>query len=266
MSGPALLQVQDLSVRYTSARGSVDALRHVTLDLQAGECLGLVGESGSGKTALLLAALGLLAPTARVSGSIRYRGTQLLGMPAAALNALRGARIAMVFQDPMSALNPYLRIIDQLSEVSRVHAHQSKRAAEQRALELLTAVHIAEPEQRARQYPHQLSGGMRQRVMIAMALMAEPDIILADEPTTALDATIQSQILGLLQEVRERSSCALLLVTHDLGVVAQLADRIGVMRGGELLELAGCEQLFDQPQHPYTQALLAAVPRLTVPA
>ena len=172
----------------------------------------------------------------------------------------------MVFQDPMSALNPYLRVIDQLSEVARVHGGSSRHAARQRALELLQAVHINEPERRARQYPHQLSGGMRQRVMIAMALMAEPEIILADEPTTALDVTVQAQILLLLQEVRSRTGAALLLVTHDLGVVAQLADRIGVMRGGRLLELAPAERLFAQPQHEYTQALLAAVPRLSVPA
>jgi len=266
MSTEPLLQVRNLSVRYPMARGTVEAVSDLSLDLAAGECLGLVGESGSGKTALLLAILGLLPPRTQLAGSIRYRGTQLLGLAPAALEALRGARIAMVFQDPLSALNPYLRVIDQLSEVSRVHRGASRRAAEQRALELLHAVHISEPERCARQYPHQLSGGMRQRVMIAMALMAEPEIILADEPTTALDATVQAQILALLEELRGRTGAALLLVTHDLGVIARLADRVGVMRGGRLLELRPSEELFAQPQDPYTRSLLAAIPRLTVPA
>ncbi|MGA8708901.1 MAG: ABC transporter ATP-binding protein [Steroidobacteraceae bacterium] len=266
MNDQPLLQLRNLSVRYRTRRGHVDAVSELDLELEPGECLGLVGESGSGKSALLFAIMGLLPAFARLQGSVRYRGTELTGLKPEAFNALRGARIAMVFQDPMSALNPYLRVIDQLSEVARVHGGSSRHAARQRALELLRAVHINEPERRARQYPHQLSGGMRQRVMIAMALMAEPEIILADEPTTALDVTVQAQILLLLQEVRSRTGAALLLVTHDLGVVAQLADRIGVMRGGRLLELAPAERLFAQPQHEYTQALLAAVPRLSVPA
>ncbi|HEV7985567.1 MAG TPA: ABC transporter ATP-binding protein [Steroidobacteraceae bacterium] len=266
MSTAPLLQIRGLGVYYATAHGAVDAVNDLDLDLGAGECLGLVGESGSGKTAVLLAIMGLLSSQARLRGNIRYRGTELLGLGAPALNALRGARIAMVFQDPMSALNPYLRVIDQLSEVSRVHGGSSRRAAEQRALEMLESVQIGEPERRARQYPHQLSGGMRQRVMIAMALMAEPEIVLADEPTTALDVTVQAQILSLLQQVRARTGAALLLVTHDLGVVAQLADRVGVMRAGRLLELADCERLFASPRHAYTQTLLAALPKLELPA
>jgi ABC-type glutathione transport system ATPase component len=266
MSGAPLLQVRGLGVHYAGAQGAVDAICELDFELAAGECLGLVGESGSGKTALLLAIMGLLSSQARLRGSIRFCGTELLGLAAPALNALRGARIAMVFQDPMSALNPYLRVIDQLSEVARVHGGSTRRAAERRALEMLEAVHIGEPERRARQYPHQLSGGMRQRVMIAMALMAEPELLLADEPTTALDVTVQAQVLALLQEVRARTGAALLLVTHDLGVVAQLADRVGVMRDGRLLELRPCEQLFEHPQHPYTQSLLAAIPRLQMSA
>jgi oligopeptide transport system ATP-binding protein len=266
MSAEPLLQLRSVGVRYATAQGGIDALNGIDLDLHAGECLGLVGESGSGKTALLLAILGLLPRRAQLRGSIRYRGTELAGLAPVAFNKIRGARIAMVFQDPMSALNPYLRIIDQLSEVARVHGGRTPRAAELRALELLEAVHISEPGRRARQYPHQLSGGMRQRVMIAMALMAEPEIVLADEPTTALDVTVQAQILALLQDARSRTGAALLLVTHDLGIVAQLADRVGVMRGGNLLELADCDSLFAQPRHAYTQSLLAAVPRLRVPA
>jgi ABC-type microcin C transport system duplicated ATPase subunit YejF len=265
MNEDPLLQIRDLSVSYPGAHGSFAALCELNLEVSAGECLGLVGESGSGKTALLLAILGLLSSHARVRGSIRYRGGELLGLDAGSLNAIRGARIAMVFQEPMSALNPYMRVIDQLSEVPRVHGGMSRRNARLRALEMLEAVHIGEPERRARQYPHELSGGLRQRVMIAMALIGDPDIVLADEPTTALDVTVQAQILSLLQEMRERTGAALVLVTHDLGVVAQLADRIGVMRGGRIVEQAECERLFSQPQHPYTQALLRAMPRLQFP-
>jgi len=262
MSGPALLQIRSLSLDYPTARGAFPALHEFDLDLAAGECLGIVGESGSGKTGLLLAIMGLLARSARVTGSIRYRGQELLGLEPSRLNAIRGARISMVFQDPMSALNPYMRVLDQLSEIPRVHGGMARRAAERRALEMLEAVHIGEPERRARQYPHELSGGMRQRVMIAMALMAEPEIVLADEPTSALDVTVQAQILALLQELRQRTGAALVLVTHDLGVVAQLADRVAVMQSGRMLELADCEQLFRQPQHAYTRSLLAAIPRL----
>jgi ABC-type glutathione transport system ATPase component len=258
----AVLQVSELGIVYPSARGSVAAIRELSLEVAAGECLGLVGESGSGKTALLLAILGLLPGSARVHGSIRYRGRELLGLSSSQFSDVRGTRIAMVFQDSLSALNPYMRVIDQLSEVPRVHGGLTRRAAEQRALAMLAAVHIGEPERRARQYPHELSGGMRQRVMIAMALIGEPEVILADEPTTALDVTVQAQILALLQEMRVRTGAALVLVTHDLGVVAQLADRVGVMRAGQLLELAECEQLFSRPQQPYTQALLQAVPRM----
>jgi ABC-type dipeptide/oligopeptide/nickel transport system ATPase component len=265
MSECALLQIRDLSVSYPTAQGSFPALCELNLEVSPGECVGLVGESGSGKTALLLAILGLLPSHAHVRGSIRYRGSELLGLDAARLNDIRGAHIAMVFQDPMSALNPYMRVIDQLSEVPRVHGGMSRRAAEQRALEMLKAVHIGEAQRRARQYPHELSGGMGQRVMIAMALIAQPDIVLADEPTTALDVTVQAQILSLLQEMRERTGAALVLVTHDLGVVAQLADRVGVMHGGRIVEQADCEQLFSHPHHPYTQALLRAIPRLGLP-
>jgi len=265
MNEDPILQIRDLNVSYPGAHGCFTVLSELNLEVSAGECLGVVGESGSGKTALLLAILGLLPKHAAVRGSICYRGGELLGLEAARLNAIRGARIAMVFQDPMSALNPYMRVIDQLSEVPRVHSGMSRPEARRRALAMLEAVHIGEPERRAWQYPHELSGGMRQRVMIAMALIAEPDIVLADEPTTALDVTVQAQILSLLQEMRERTGAALVLVTHDLGVVAQLADRVGVMRGGQILEQAECEQLFSHPQHPYTQALLSAMPRLQYP-
>jgi ABC-type microcin C transport system duplicated ATPase subunit YejF len=261
-----LLRIRQLTVRYTSTSGAVEAVGGVDLEVAAGECVGIVGESGSGKTAMLLSVLGLLPESARVGGSIRFHEDELLGLAAARLNRIRGTRIAMIFQDPMSALNPYMRVIDQLSEVPQVHAGLSRRTARQRALEMLEAVHIGEPERRARQYPHQLSGGMRQRVMIAMALIAQPELVLADEPTTALDVTVQAQILSLLQELRQRTGAALLLVTHDLGIVAQLADRVGVMRGGRLIEQASCQELFEHPRHDYTRSLLAAMPRLQVPA
>ncbi len=270
MTAEALLRIRSLAVHYPAAdgqaSGAIQALSGVDIDVAAGECLGLVGESGSGKTAILLSILGLLPPNARLGGSIRFHNDELAGMPLKRLNEIRGTRIAMIFQDPMSALNPFMRIIDQLSEVPRVHGGLSRRAAEQRAIEMLAAVHIGEPQRRARQYPHELSGGMRQRVMIAMALIAEPELILADEPTTALDVTVQAQILALLQEIRERTGAALLLVTHDLGVVAQLADRIGVMRHGKIVEQADCLALFEHPQHEYTRSLLEAMPRLRVPA
>jgi oligopeptide transport system ATP-binding protein len=263
--GSTVLQIRGLTVRHDTPGGSVTALAGVDLDVQSGECLGIVGESGSGKTQLLLSILGLLPPQAHIGGSIRYRDAELLGLAAPELNRIRSARIAMIFQDPMTALNPYLRVLEQLSEVARLHDGLSRAAAEQRALAMIEAVHIGEPARRARQYPHELSGGMRQRIMVAMALMAEPEIILADEPTTALDVTVQAQVLALLQEVRERTGAAMVLVTHDLGVVAQLADRIGVMRGGSLVELAGCEELFAAPRHPYTRSLLSALPSLDGP-
>ncbi len=257
-----VLQIRGLEVRHDIPGGSVVAVAGVDLDIYAGECLGIVGESGSGKTQLLLSILGLLPPQAHVGGSVRYRDTELLGMPSDQLNRIRGARIAMIFQDPMTALNPYMRVLDQLREVACLHDGLTRKAAEERALAMIEAVHIGEPARRARQYPHELSGGMRQRIMVAMALMAEPEVILADEPTTALDVTVQAQVLALLQEVRERTGAAMVLVTHDLGVVAQLADRIGVMRAGQLVELAGCEELFATPRHPYTQSLLRALPSL----
>jgi oligopeptide transport system ATP-binding protein len=257
-----ILQIRGLTVGYRTPQGAVSAVDGVDLDIAAGECVGIVGESGSGKTQLLLSILGLLPPQAQLAGSIRYRGTELLRLRASALNRIRSARIAMIFQDPMTSLNPYLRILGQLSEVARLHCGLSRRAAEARALSMIEAVHIGEPARRAHQYPHELSGGMRQRIMIAMALMAEPEIILADEPTTALDVTVQAQVLSLLQEVRERSGAALVLVTHDLGVVAQLADRIGVMRAGRIVELGGSEDVFLRPSHPYTRSLLDSLPRL----
>ena len=272
----ALLQIRALSVSYPLAAhsveladraqlGHVEVLRAVDLDVAAGEVLGIAGESGSGKTQLLLAILGLSGAAARLRGSIRFRGQELLGLPVAQLNRTRGARVAMIFQDPLTALNPYLTVGRQLTEVLRVHRRSDRRAAERRALEMLEAVHVADAARRLRQYPHELSGGLRQRVTLAMALMAEPQVLLADEPTTSLDVTVQSQILSLLHELRERTGVAIVLVTHDMGVIAELADRVAVMYAGTVIEQAPVEALFAEPRHPYSEALQYCVPRLEGP-
>jgi oligopeptide transport system ATP-binding protein len=256
------LRIRGLSVSYPAAHGRIDAVRGIDIDVAAGEFLGIVGESGSGKTQLLLSVLGLSAPRAQVRGSIRYRDQELLGLDAAALNQVRGNRISMVFQDPMTALNPYLRIGRQITEVLRVHRGTGARAATASAIEMLQSVHIPDAARRLRQYPHELSGGMRQRVMIAMALIARPEILLADEPSTALDVTVQAQILSLFQELRARTGTAIVLVTHDLGVIAEVADRVAVMYAGRVMEQAPVHALFAQPRHPYTEALQQSIPRI----
>jgi len=261
----APLQIRGLSIGYPSDHGRIQAVRDIDLDVAAGEFLGIVGESGSGKTQLLLAVLGLSAPRAELRGSIRYRGQELLGLDSAALNQVRGNRISMVFQDPMTALNPYLRIGRQITEVVRVHRRSTWRDAERRALDMLESVHIPEGPRRLRQYPHELSGGMRQRVMIAMALIAEPEILLADEPSTALDVTVQAQILKLFQELRARTGTAIVLVTHDLGVIAEVADRVAVMYAGRIMEQAPVHELFAHPRNPYTEALQQSIPRIDAP-
>ncbi|HEY1724641.1 MAG TPA: ABC transporter ATP-binding protein [Steroidobacteraceae bacterium] len=265
MQGAALLTIRGLSVSYPSARGCIDAVRELDLQVGAGEFLGIVGESGSGKTQLLLSVLGLTGARAQVRGSIRLHDQELLGLPTGALNRVRGDRISMVFQDPMTALNPYLRIGRQISEVLCVHRKLSERAARERAVRMLEAVHIPDPERRLRQYPHELSGGMRQRVMIAIALITEPEIVLADEPSTALDVTVQAQILSLFQELRARTGTAIVLVTHDLGVIAEAVDRVAVMYAGRIVEQAPVLELFAHPRHPYTEALQQSIPRIDAP-
>ncbi|MGH8256734.1 MAG: ABC transporter ATP-binding protein [Steroidobacteraceae bacterium] len=260
-----LLQVRGLTVQFPTARGTLRAVGGADLVLRSGECLGIVGESGSGKTQLLHAILGLSPPRARLNGSIRYRDQELLGLPLRALNRIRGHRIAMIFQDPMTALNPCLRIGVQIAEVAQLHLGTSRREAQRRALSMLEAVQIADPQRCLHQYPHELSGGMRQRVMIAMALIGEPDILLADEPTTALDVTVQAQILTLLRELRARSGASVLLVTHDLGVIAEIADRVAVMYAGAVLEQAPVDGIFSNPRHPYTEALQRCLPRVDQP-
>ena len=260
-----LLQVRALTVSYPGTQRALQVVDALDLDLEAQECLGVVGESGSGKTQMLLALLGLCGPRAQLTGSVRYRGEELLGASQSRLAALRGRKIAIVFQEPMSALNPYLTIATQLTEGVRHHLRLGRRAARARAAELLATVQIDAPAQRLKQYPHELSGGMLQRVSIAMALMCAPEILLLDEPTTALDVTVQAQVLELLRTVRERTGVATLFVTHDLGVLAAIAGRVAVMYAGRMIEQAPIADLYAAPRHPYTAGLLRSLPRLDLP-
>jgi oligopeptide transport system ATP-binding protein len=257
-----LLAVQDLNIRFKLPQGWVTAVDGVGFDLRPGEILGIVGESGSGKSQILMSILGLTAENGAASGSIRYDGTELVGADARTMDGIRGSRIAMVFQDPMTSLNPYLRVERQLSEVLEAHQGLSGRAARQTILEMLARVGIPDPARRLSLYPHEFSGGMRQRVMIAMALLCKPSLLLADEPTTALDVTVQAQILDLMADLARDLGMAIILVTHDLGVVARLCDRVIVLYGGRIMEEGMAEPLFAHPKHPYTQGLLAATPRL----
>jgi oligopeptide/dipeptide ABC transporter ATP-binding protein len=258
----ALLEVDKLNVRFATPDGEVHAVRDLSFALEAGETLGLVGESGSGKSQSVMSLLGLLAANGRASGSARFLGRDLLTLSPDELRRVRGREIGMIFQDPMTSLNPYLTIAAQMMQVVRAHEAVSRRAARARCLEMLEAVAIPEADARLDRYPHELSGGMRQRVMIAASLLLEPKILIADEPTTALDVTVQAQILELLKDLKRRFATAIVLITHDLGVVAGVADRVLVMQGGELKEQGAVREVFYRPQHAYTRALLAAVPRL----
>jgi ABC-type glutathione transport system ATPase component len=256
-----VLEVRDLAVQLGSHR----LLDGVSFDLAAGEVYGVAGPSGCGKTQLLYALMGLSPRGAAITGSARLEGRELVGLTQRELTALRGDRIAMVFQDPMSALNPYLSIGTQLTEVLRIHRKSSRRAARDAAAAMLDAVHIVDPGRRLSQYPHELSGGMRQRVMIAMALLCEPAVLLADEPTTALDVTVQAQVVALLAELTARLGTAIVFVTHDLGVLASIADRVAVMDRGRIVEEAAAEKLFAAPAHEATRGLLAAARELALP-
>ena len=263
MSDPALLQIHDLSVTFGAGDSAVRAVRGVSFDIHRGETLALVGESGSGKSVTALSILQLLPyPMARhPTGSIRFQGRELVGAPARELLAVRGNRVSMIFQEPMTSLNPLHTIERQVNEVLILHKGLSQGAARQRTLELLDQVGIPEAAKRLDAYPHQLSGGQRQRVMIAMALANEPDLLIADEPTTALDVTIQAQILKLLKALQARYGMALLFITHDLGIVRKMADRVCVMTQGRIVEQGPVAQVFDDPQHSYTQHLLSAEPK-----
>jgi len=259
-----LLAVRDLLTYFTTPAGVARAVDGVSFDVHRGETLGLVGESGCGKSVTGFSILRLIPPPGRIQPGSRilFEGEDLLQRSERSLRDLRGDRISMIFQEPMSALNPVFSVGDQIAEVVRVHRDTSRRQAWEKAVEMLEMVGIPEPAARARQYPHQLSGGMRQRVLIAMALVLEPALVIADEPTTALDVTIQAQILELVQELQTRLGTAILMITHDLGVIAEVASRVLVMYGGQVVEEARVGELFAKPSHPYTEGLLGAMPRL----
>ncbi len=258
----ANLSLEHLNVTFASPDGDVRAVRDLSLAIAPGECLGVVGESGAGKSQAFLAALGLLAANGRASGRAHFGSDDLLSLRQTELDRIRGARIGMVFQDPMTSLTPHLRIGDQIAEPIVRHTGVSSKKALSRALTLLNQVHVTDAPRRMRQYPHELSGGMRQRVMIAIALSCDPVLLIADEPTTALDVTIQAQILALLAELKRSRGMSMVLITHDMGAVAGIADRVAVMRGGEVVEVDTVDAVFKTPRHAYTRALLAAIPRL----
>jgi oligopeptide/dipeptide ABC transporter ATP-binding protein len=257
-----VLQVSNLGVTFDTPDGDVEAVRGVSFTLHKGECLGIVGESGSGKSQTFLAAFGLTADNAVVSGSVRFRHRQMLGLPRRDLDEVRGRHVAFVFQDPLTALTPHLTIAAQMSEILAHHFHVTGAEARQRCVDWLERVRIPEASRRLTQYPHELSGGMRQRVMIAMAMMAEPALLVADEPTTALDATVQAQVLDLIEDLRRDTNAAVALITHDMGVIARMAQRVLVMRRGEVVETGRVEDIYSAPQTEYTRVLLNAVPRI----
>jgi peptide/nickel transport system ATP-binding protein len=264
MSAAPLIEIEKLRVVFHGDRGrTTHAVDSVSLSVANGATLGLVGESGCGKSVTSLAIMGLLPKdSAEVSGSVRFDGFDLLDVPDQTLRNLRGDRLAMIFQEPMTSLNPSFTVGDQIVETILRHRGGSRRQARDRAIELLRRVHIPSPERRFDEYPHKLSGGMRQRVMIAMALACDPMLLIADEPTTALDVTLQAQILDLMRELKTASGAAIILITHDLGVVAEVCDEVAVMYAGEIVERAPVDELFASPQHPYTVGLLGSIPRL----
>jgi oligopeptide/dipeptide ABC transporter ATP-binding protein len=263
---PPLLEIKDLSTHFVSAAGTrvVRAVNDVSFTLHAGETLGIVGESGSGKSTLALTILRLLPPAARiVQGQINFEGENLLDKSASEMQHIRGKRIAMILQDPMASLNPLFTIGDQVAEPMRVHEHMGRGGAWARAKELLGAVRISAPETRVGEYPHQMSGGMRQRIVGAIAISCEPTLLIADEPTTSLDLTIQAQYLNLLSDLQKRYHLALIFITHNLGIVAKMCDKVAVMYAGRMVEHGPVRQIFNRPAHPYTEALLRSIPRLT---
>ena len=256
----ALLEIDDLRTAFRTDEGEVRAVDGVSLTIEPGRVLGIVGESGCGKSATMLSLMGLLPRTATTTGSIRLDGRELTGLGERELRRIRGAEIGMIFQDPMASLNPVMRIGWQLEEAARLHGRVPRAELRRRAVEALAAVGIPSPEERLRAFPHELSGGMRQRVMIAMALINRPRLLIADEPTTALDVTTQAQILELMRELRREVDAAIVLITHDLGVVAEMCDEVAVMYAGRIVERAPVDDLFARPQHPYTWGLLASLP------
>ncbi len=262
----ALLEIEDLHVSFRTMDGIVHAVEGVSLSLDARQTLGIVGESGSGKSVTAQTVIGLTRfPNATITGRIMFDGRDLVTMSTEDLREVRGARIAMIFQDPLSSLHPFFKVGHQIVEAIRVHENVPRDAARKRTIEALRSVGIPSPEERFDAFPHEMSGGMRQRAMIAMALALRPDILIADEPTTALDVTVQAQVLELIQALRDDFGTAVILITHDLGVVAQMCDEVAVMYAGRVLEQAARETLFTQPEHPYTWGLLQSIPRLDAP-
>ena len=262
MAGDAVLSVRNLFVSFKTDDGIVHAVEDVSFDLAASETLGIVGESGLGKSVTSMAILGLLPETASITGEIMFDGQNLLARSEKQLQPIRGDRISMIFQDALTALNPVQRVGDQISEAIAVHHDLKKDELQRRAIELLDTVGIPQPAERVKNYPHEFSGGMRQRAMIAMSIANEPDVLIADEPTTALDVTIQAQVLDVLDRIQERTKTATMLITHDLGVVAGIADRVLVMYAGSQVELGSVDDIFYRPSHPYTRGLLASMPRV----
>ena len=257
-----LLTVQDLSVQFKTPEGLVTAVNQLNFSLKVGETLGIVGESGSGKSQTAFALMGLLAKNGQTSGSALLNGRELLGLKEKALNKIRAEEIAMIFQDPMTSLNPYMKVGEQLMEVLKYHKGLSKTEAFNESVKMLDAVKMPEARKRMGMYPHEFSGGMRQRVMIAMALLCQPKLLIADEPTTALDVTVQAQIMGLLNELKQEFNTAIIMITHDLGVVASVCDKVLVMYAGRTMEYGTVQDIFYRPTHPYTLGLLEAIPSL----
>ena len=256
----SVLQIRDLRVTFNTQLGELRAVRGIDVDVAPGEILGVVGESGSGKSVSFLAAMGLLPKSAAITGSVKLDGVELIGAGRKAIRSVRGKSLAMVFQDPLSALNPVHRVGDQIVEMIQSHQDMNTHDAEKKAVELLEIVGIPQPDERARQYPHEFSGGMRQRVVIAMAIANNPKVLIADEPTTALDVTVQAQILEVIQRVQQTFGTAVVLITHDLGVIARVADSVNVMYAGRNVESGSVQSIFDHPSHPYTRGLLSSLP------
>ncbi len=262
MEKEKVLSVKDLKLWFDGDFSSPQILDGVNFDIYKGETLGIAGESGCGKTVTSLSILRLLkSPPARIEGTIEFQGENLLKLPVKKMQKIRGNKIAMIFQEPMTSLNPYFKVGYQLAEVFRLHQGLSRKEAKKKAVEMLRAVKIPLPEQRAKEYPHQLSGGMRQRVMIAMALSCHPELLVADEPTTALDVTIQAQVLDLMRQLQRDFGTAIMFITHDLGVIRELCDRVVIMYCGQIVEIAPVEELFTNPSHPYTVGLLSTLPK-----
>ena len=258
----SLLEVNNLEVKFDTPDGVVNAVNNVSFSLDEGKVLAIVGESGSGKSQTVFAMTGLLDHNGKASGSVKFNGQEILNLPNNDLNSIRAEKIAMIFQDPMTSLNPYVRVSDQMTEVLIHHKGISKSDAIKQSIIMLDAVKIPDASNRIRMYPHEFSGGMRQRVMIAMSLLCHPKLLIADEPTTALDVTVQAQIMHLMADIQKEFGMSIILITHDLGVVAGNSDEMLVMYGGEVMEIGQTDRLYENPTHPYTQGLMSAVPRL----